>query len=109
VPSFRASVAVISTRVGIAPPDVLEAARASVAAAGHVEDAFLDVSGLARGAGPPRVTVRFLVPTENDRLEDASARRIGQALQAGVADVADCTDLAVLRRRKGRWIPLDPW
>ncbi len=109
MPSFRASVAVVGTRAGVAPPDVLQAARASVGAVSHVEDAFLDVSGLARGAGLPRVTVRFLVPTENERVEDAAARRIGRALQAGVADVAECHDLVVLRRRKGRWIPLDPW
>ncbi|MGB4272833.1 MAG: hypothetical protein WBJ44_10625 [Propionicimonas sp.] len=108
MPSFRASVAIAATHTGVAPPDVLEAARTAVGAPHHVEDAFLDVAQLARHAGLPRVTIRFLVPTENDRLEDAAAWRVGRELEAAVARVADCQDLAVLRRCKGRWIPLDP-
>ncbi len=105
--SFRASVAVLQGRPGIAPPAVLEAARCGVAEGWTVEDAFVDVQPVARSAGPPRVTVRFAVPFANDAEEDTSAWRAARALATAVGELASWNDLQVFRRDKGRWVRLD--
>jgi hypothetical protein len=105
--SFRASAAILSTFHGVDPPAVLDAARAAVAAGWHVEDAFVDVQPLARGAGPPRTTIRFVVPTGNDTEEDAAAWQAAKALAGGVGRVAAWSDLQVHRRSAGRWLRLD--
>ncbi|MCA0296861.1 MAG: hypothetical protein LCH96_16425 [Actinobacteria bacterium] len=105
--SFRASAGIVEVFAGVDPPDVLDAAREAVATGWHVEDAFVDVEPLARGAGPPRATVRFVVPTANDAEEDAAAWAAAKALAAGVGRVAAWTDLRVLRREHGRWVRLD--
>lgn len=107
MPSFRAALAVLEVRVGVAPEAVLDAARNGVAAVRHVEDAFVDVLALSRGAGPPRVVVRFLVPHSNDREEDADAWVAARALAGAVGQVAAWHDLRVFRRSKGRWVRLD--
>lgn len=107
MPSFRASVAIGSARPGVAPEAVLDAARDGVAARCHVEDAFVDVLALSRRAGPPRVVIRFLVPTSNDADEDRDAWLAGRDLATAVGGVAEWTDLQVHRRGKGRWLRLD--
>lgn len=107
MPSFRASVAIRASRAGVAPEAVLDAARDGVAASCHVEDAFVDVLALSRGAGMPRVVIRFLVPTSNDADEDRRAWRAGRGLATAVGRVADWSDLQVLRRSKGQWLRLD--
>lgn len=105
--SFRASAGVLAAHPGVAPPSVLDAGREAVAAGWHVEDAFVDVQPLALGKGPPRATVRFVVPTGSDPEEDAAAWRAARALAYGIGRVADWTDLRVFRRTKGRWVRLD--
>jgi hypothetical protein len=105
MPSYRASVAVIETLPGVPAAAVLETARAGVAAHCHVEDALVDVDALTRG-GLPRVTIRFVVPTSNDSQEDLNAWATGKALAVEVSQVARWQDLRVLRRVKGRWVPL---
>jgi hypothetical protein len=105
--SFRASAAIVEALPGVAPPAVLDAARRAVAAGWHVEDAFVDVEPLARGSGPPRATVRFVVPTANDAEEDAAAWAAAKALAVAVGRVAVWTDLRVVRRSHGRWVRLD--
>jgi hypothetical protein len=107
MPSFRASVAIRAARPGVAPESVLEAARTGVGEHCHVEDAFVDVLGLSRGAGPPRVVIRFLVPAANDADEDGQAWQAGRRLATAVGRVADWSDLQVHRRGKGRWLRLD--
>lgn len=104
--SFRASAAVVGTLPGVAPRAVLEAARTAVAAGWQVEDAFVDVEPLARGAGPPRATVRFVIPAGNDREEDAAAWRAARAMAAGLCLVAVWSDLRAYRRDRGRWVLL---
>nr|WP_300144141.1 hypothetical protein [Propionicimonas sp.] len=105
--SFRASAAVVDVRRGVDPPDVLEAARRAVATGWTVEDAFVDVEPLARGTGPPRVTVRFVVPTGNDQEEDAAAWQAAKTLATGLGRVAVWSDLRVFRRDRGQWVRLD--
>jgi hypothetical protein len=86
---------------------VLEAARAAVGDRWLVEDAFVDVAGLAGGLGPPRITVRFLVNGSNDAGEDAEAWQAARALATAVGRVAGWSDLRVFRRERGRWVRLD--
>ena len=105
--SFRASAAIVTMLPGVEPPEVLDAARAAVAAGWHVEDAFVDVAPLARLKGPPRVTIRFVVPIENDDAEDAAAWSAAKAMAAGLGRVAVWSDLRVFRRDRGRWLPVD--
>lgn len=105
--SFRASAGIIRTWVGVDPPEVLDAARLAIGHAWVVEDAFVDVEPLARGIGPPRVVVRFVVPTGNDAEEDANAWSAAKALASAVGRVAEWSDLAVSRRRGGRWVPVE--
>jgi hypothetical protein len=105
--SFRASAAIVEAVRGVDPPRVLDAARAAIAGEWQVEDAFVDVQPLARGAGPPRVTVRFVVPTGNDAEEDAAAWRAAKVMATALGVVAHWTDLRVLRRSGGRWVRLD--
>ena len=107
MPSFRAGVAVTRTRPGVAPDAVLTAAQHGVAVHCHVEDAFVDVEGLSRGSGLPRVTIRFVVPAASDHAEDALAWTAATALASAVGQVAEWSQLRVLRRVKGRWLPLD--
>ncbi|MBN9106909.1 MAG: hypothetical protein J0I14_18125 [Propionibacteriaceae bacterium] len=107
MPSFRASVAIQASRPGVAPEAVLESARGGVAAHCHVEDAFVDVLALSRGAGLPRVVIRFLVPAANDPDEDRAAWGAGRALATAVGKVADWSDLQVHRRSRGRWVRIE--
>jgi hypothetical protein len=105
--SFRASAAIISALAGVEPPSVLEAARGAVAAAWQVEDAFVDVQPLALGHGPPRVTIRFVVPAANDAEEDAAAWEGAKAMATALGAVSAWTDLRVFRRVRGRWVRLE--
>ncbi len=105
--SFRASAAILRTRPGVAPPAVLEAGRCGVAAGWEVEDAFVDVRPVASHTGPPRVTIRFAVPTGNDTEEDASAWQAARALAGAVGELASWSDLQVFRRTTGRWVRLE--
>ncbi len=98
--------AILAAHSGVEPEAVLDAARDGVASRWQVEDAFVDVQPLAWGTGPPRVTIRFVVPTGNDHEEDAAAWRAAKALASAVGRVADWNDLQVFRRTKGRWVPL---
>lgn len=105
--SFRASAGIIEARPGVDPPAVLEAARRAVSEGWVVEDAYVDVEPLARGTGAPRVTVRFVVPTGNDAEEDDAAWSAARALATAVGQVAEWSDLRVLRRCGGRWTPVE--
>ncbi len=105
--SFRASAAVIEARQGVDPPAVLEAARIAVASGWVVEDSFVDVEPLARGTGPPRVVVRFVVPTGNDAEEDADAWSAAKVMAAALGRLAQWNDLRVLRRTGGSWSPVE--
>ena len=107
MPSFRASAAIIGARPGVPPPAVLDAARTAVSAGWQVEDAFVDVDPLARGTGLPRATIRFLVPAASAAEEEQSAWAAAKALAGGLAPVATWADLRVLRRERGRWVPVD--
>ncbi|MCA0253829.1 MAG: hypothetical protein LCH96_16220 [Actinobacteria bacterium] len=106
MPSFRASLGILDARPGVLPESVLDAARAAVADARVVEDAFVDVEPVLRGDGVPRVVVRFLEPTGNDADEDARAWRAATTMAEAVAVVAETVGLRVYRRSGGRWIPL---
>ena len=105
--SFRASAAILAAHSGVPPEAVLDVARDGVASRWVVEDAFVDVQDLAWGKGPPRVTIRFVVPTGNDSEEDAAAWRAAKELASAVGTVADWADLRVFRRTKGRWVQLE--
>lgn len=106
--SFRASAAIAGALPRVEPPAVLEAARRAIAGGWQVEDAFVDVQPLALGHGPPRVTIRFVVPTGNDAEEDAAAWRAAKSMATALGSVAAWSDLRVFRRSRGRWVRLEP-
>lgn len=106
MPSFRAGVAIVESRIGVSPEAVLSAARAGIASGWHVEDAFVDATAMVR-TGLPRITIRFVVTASHDRAEDREAWLAAKALAAAVGQVAAWKDLRVFRRVKGRWVPLE--
>lgn len=106
MPSFRAGVAIVDSRAGVSPETVLDAARAGVGSRWHVEDSFVDATATLR-TGLPRITIRFVVESSNDRTEDAEARQAAIALATAVGQVAAWKDLRVYRRVKGRWVVLE--
>lgn len=106
MPSFRSSLAIVQTRPGVSPEAVLDAARAGIARGWHVEDSFVDATAMVR-TGLPRITVRFVVESSNDRTEDSEAWSAAKALATAVGQVAAWKDLRVYRRVTGRWLPLE--
>lgn len=106
MPSFRTSLAIAQSRPGVSPEAVLDAARAGVAQGWHVEDSFVDATAMVR-TGLPRITVRFVVESSNDRTEDSEAWSAAKALATAVGRVAAWKDLRVYRRVKGGWMPLE--
>lgn len=106
MPSFRAGVAIVQNRPGVSPEAVLDAARAAIASGWHVEDSFVDATAMVR-TGLPRITIRFVVESSNDRTEDSEAWSAGKGLATAVGRVAAWKDLRVFQRVKGRWVPLE--
>ncbi|GAA2201541.1 hypothetical protein [Sinomonas flava] len=101
MPSYRAVLQITGLRPGNAPERVMDAAREALASMHHVEADQIDIV-----RGVPQITLRFLVEAENDSDEVAAARRAALAVQDAVEDVATTGRLQVLRRSRGRWVPL---
>lgn len=106
MPSFRAGVAIVESRAGVSPAAVLDAARAGISSGWHVEDSFVDATAMLR-TGLPRITIRFVVASSNDRTEDDEAWQAAKAMATAVGQVAAWKDLRVYRRVKGRWVVLE--
>lgn len=103
MPSHRLQFEVLGLRPGNRPEAVLDEAVAAVADLGlHVDDRQVDVV-----AGTARITVRFTVPDSGDAEEVATARDATDAAHAAVEKVAVTGRRWLLRRRGGRWLPVE--
>ncbi|WP_104104814.1 hypothetical protein [Arthrobacter sp. 08Y14] len=101
MPSFRAQLNITGLKPGTQPESVMDTAVAALAASHHVEAHQLDIV-----AGVPRITLRFMVPDNEFSLENAQALHAANNMRHAVETVADAERLRVLRRQRGRWIPL---
>lgn len=79
----------------------METAVAALAASHHVEANQLEVVG-----GIPRITLRFMVADNEWSLENSSALRAAANMRHAVDEIAEAERLRVLRRQRGRWVPL---
>ncbi|GAB4100857.1 hypothetical protein [Sinomonas halotolerans] len=101
MPSYRAVLQITGLRPGCPPERVMAAAKEAVASVHLVEADQIDIV-----RGIPQITVRFLVEAANEPEEIAAARRAGLIMQDSVEDVATTGRLQVLRRSRGRWLPV---
>jgi hypothetical protein len=102
MPSFRATLKIMGLRPGNAPENVMSTAVDALGSMHLVEANQLDII-----AGVPRITLRFTVEASQDDVEDRQARNAGASMRHAVESVAVTGGLQVLRRRRGKWIPLD--
>lgn len=79
----------------------MEAAAGALASSHHVEASQLDIV-----SGIPRITLRFMVPDNEWSLENSQAKRAAATMRHAVEQVAEAERLRVLRRQRGRWVPL---
>ncbi|MEA5457044.1 hypothetical protein SPF06_20155 [Sinomonas sp. JGH33] len=101
MPSFRAVLQITGLRPGNPPERVMQAAQDALASRHLVEATSLDVV-----RGIPQVTLRFLVEGASDDDEAAQARESALAMHDAVEEVATTGVLRVLRRRRGKWLPV---
>lgn len=101
MPSFRAQLNITGLKPGSRPEAVMEAAVAALGASHHVEANQLDIV-----SGIPRITLRFMVPDNEWSLENDQAKRAAANMRHAVDEVAEAERLRVLRRQRGRWVPL---
>ncbi|WP_427016302.1 hypothetical protein ACQCSX_16255 [Pseudarthrobacter sp. P1] len=101
MPSFRAQLQIMGLRPGNAPEAVMDAAVAAVGSIHVVEANQLDLV-----AGIPRITVRFMVEASEYGAENRQALHAGAGMREEVDAVAVAGRLSVLRRNRGKWMPL---
>ncbi|MGW9404075.1 hypothetical protein ACWGQ2_08925 [Arthrobacter sp. NPDC055585] len=101
MPSFRVQLNILGLRPGNPPEAVMDAAVEALEASHHVEANQLDIV-----SGVPRITLRFMVPANEYGVENSQARRAAMNMRHAVEQVARCEQLRVLRRQRGRWLPL---
>ncbi|MER1996827.1 MAG: hypothetical protein ABTA24_10080 [Arthrobacter sp.] len=101
MPSFRVQLSILGLRPGNQPEGVMDAAVEALEASHHVEANQLDIV-----SGVPRITLRFMVPPNEYEVENSQARRAAMNMRHAVEQVARCEQLRVLRRQRGRWLPL---
>ncbi len=101
MPSYRLELEVGVLVPGHAPDEVMAAAVTSVGENYHVDGTDITIA-----AGTPRIRVRFTVPAVQDAVEDALARDASLVARDAVADVAQPGRMWVLRRERGRWLPV---
>lgn len=103
MPSYRLRVEVGLLRPGAQPEDVLPAAEDAATTCAFVEAKEVDVSG-----GTAWVQLRVVVDDSSDEQEDRAARLTLTAMRAGIEDHAETGRGHILRRRAGKWIPIQP-
>lgn len=93
----------LDVRPGCRPEQVLPTLLEYVRSSGyHVDGHDLDVV-----AGTARLSVRFVVPDENNARENARALTVADSARQAVTDVALPGRVWVLRRQRGRWVPVN--
>jgi hypothetical protein len=101
MPSFRARLQIGDLLPGHVPEEVMARAAAALAATHTVEAKDLEVV-----ARVPRIVLRFTVPESTREGEDAAAAAAAGRMRDSVREVATTGRLEVLRRDRGRWLPV---
>jgi hypothetical protein len=101
MPSFRARLQIGDLLPGHAPAEVMSRAEAALSATHNVEAKDLEVV-----ARVPRIVLRFTVPESTWDAENLAAAAAAGRMRDGVLDVATTGRLEVLRRDRGRWVPV---
>ncbi len=79
----------------------MDAAVEALASLHHVESHQLDLA-----SGVPQLTLRFLVDATVYSGENRNAHAAAEMMRDAVERVALTGNLSVLRRNRGRWVPL---
>ncbi|MFC7401903.1 hypothetical protein [Citricoccus sp. GCM10030269] len=101
MPSFRARLQIGDLLPNRGPEEVMDRAVAALAATYTVE--AKDVEVVAR---IPRIVVRFTVPESTWDGENVEAATAAHSMHDAVRQVATTGRLEVLRRERGRWVPV---
>ncbi|MFP5365473.1 hypothetical protein D7Z96_08955 [Pseudarthrobacter phenanthrenivorans] len=101
MPSFQTRLKITGLRPGHPPEAVMDTAVEVLASRHHVEAHQLQISG-----GVPQLNLRFLVEATEDRGENQQARESAAMMRDAVEGVALTGTLTVLRRSRGKWLPV---
>lgn len=101
MPSFQARLKITGLRPGNPPEAVMDAAVEALGTRHHVESHQLQFAG-----GVPQLNLRFLVEATEYSGENRQAVESGAMMRDAVERVALTGTLTVLRRSRGRWLPV---
>lgn len=101
MPSFQTRLKITGLRPGNAPESVMDTAVEVLGTRHHVESHQLQIAG-----GVPQLNLRFLVEATEDSGENQQARESAAMMRDAVERVALTGALSVLRRSRGKWLPV---
>lgn len=101
MPSFQTRLKITGLRPGHAPESVMDTAVEVLGTRHHVESHQLQIAG-----GVPQLNLRFLVEATEDTGENQQARESAAMMREAVERVAVTGALSVLRRSRGKWLPV---
>ncbi|MBW4094649.1 MAG: hypothetical protein HIU81_04265 [Acidobacteria bacterium] len=102
MPSFRATLKILGLRPGNPPEAVMTTAEQTLASIHVVEAKQLDIVG-----GVPQITLRFTVDASTYQDENDAAANAAANMRHSVDAIASTGTLHVLRRAKGKWLPVN--
>ncbi|WP_120522343.1 hypothetical protein [Arthrobacter celericrescens] len=101
MPSFQAKLKITGLRPGNEPESVMASAVEALETRHHVESDQLGIVG-----GVPQIVLRFLVEARDYQGENSEARLSAEMMRDAVERVAMTASLSVLRRSRGKWMPV---
>lgn len=101
MPSFQVRLKITGLRPGNPPEAVMDSAVEALGTRHHVESQQLQIAG-----GVPQLNLRFLVEPTECSGENRQAVESGAMMRDAVERVALTGALTVLRRSRGRWLPV---
>ncbi len=101
MPSFQTRLKITGLRPGNPPEAVMDAAVEALGTRHHVEAHQLQLAG-----GVPQLNLRFLVEASEYSGENRQAVESAAMMRDAVERVALTGSLSVLRRSRGKWLPV---
>ncbi|MBT2566888.1 hypothetical protein J7I84_10355 [Arthrobacter sp. ISL-85] len=101
MPSFQTRLKITGLRPGNPPEAVMDTAVEVLGTRHHVEAHQLQIAG-----GVPQLNLRFLVEATEYSGENQQARESAAMMRDAVERVALTGSLSVLRRSRGKWLPV---
>ena len=101
MPSFQTRLKITGLRPGNPPEAVMDSAVEALGTRHHVEANQLQIAG-----GVPQLNLRFLVEATEYSGENRQAVESAAMMRDAVERVALTGSLTVLRRNRGRWMPI---